>query len=210
MIPTYWIPTAVVIWASMTLNEWIDLAIAIGTAIAAGAACFSAYATRRTSEAQLYVELMSEYASTEMEAALTTLRNTLDHWSLPLSSATYAEEIADWARRTVSVRPPNNPINDARRRVSHFYRKVTRVISEKLLNDGLRDELRHLSGRYLMHDIVIPLDRALSQEAGTKADAEWWITRFRKVFPDDREQSASMLPNKRLELAVRRGQDSID
>jgi hypothetical protein len=159
------------------------LVIAGTTALAAAAAWRAAVATRRTTEANLFSQLMSEYASAEMEKALNLLANQRDLWLADPEERTFQALVENWARIFVSKRQPNE-LNNARRRVSHFYQKASRLIDEDLVSGGLREELLHLSGRDLMHDIVIPLDRALAKQLGTDvAGDDAYLTRFILLFP---------------------------
>jgi hypothetical protein len=41
------------------------------------------------------------------------------------------------------------------------------MVDEKLIRGGLRDELAELSGRELMHETVVPMERALARHLDT-------------------------------------------
>jgi hypothetical protein len=168
---------------SNTVITIATLVIAVATAAAAIAACVAAVATRRTTDANLFSQLMSEYSSPEMEKALNVLASQRDSWRADPEGRTLQTLVDNWARIFVSKRHPDE-LNNARRRVSHFYQRVGRLMDEKLLSGGLREELMSLSARDLMHDIVIPLDRALAHELKTDASGDdAHLDRFIRLFP---------------------------
>lgn len=167
-----------------TLIAVATVVIAIATGFAAAAAWWAARATRRTTEASLFSQLMTEYASPAMSAALKQLAANLRGWSEDPQHRSFDELVDRWARITAQRGGAENVLNDARRTVSHFYRKATRMIEEGLLTGGLCTELADLSGRDLMHDMVIPMERALAKHLGDGCqDDPGYIGRFQRVFP---------------------------
>ncbi len=185
----------------MSADFWIAIAtsvIAIATGFAAGAAWWAARATRRTTEASLFAQLMSEYSSPEMSKALTYLADLANSWRRDPTGRSFEQLVDSWA----SINAQNESdvhTNNARRRVSHFYRKTTRIIEEKLISGGLRKELAQLSGRELMHDVVIPMERALARKLGTDHHEDLgYIDRFQRTFPKRHGRQISSAKRSRL------------
>ena len=172
-----------------TLIAVATVVIALATGVAAVAAAFAARATRRTTEAQIFSALMSEYASAEMGTALGQLRDAHRGWYRDPQGRQPEKLIEAWARRQVDVGAHGDLTDSARRLVAHFYWKATRIIDEGLVRGGLKEELRSLAGKDLMYDIVIPLETLLSQELGTVESTLNHIERFRAVFPDRRSHT---------------------
>lgn len=167
---------------TMTAATWTavgTLVIACATAVAAIAAWRAARDTRRTTEAQLFSHLMSEYSSPEMAKALSELMDTALGWETDPLGRSFEDMVKNWARLR---QQGSHPMGDARRRVSHFYRKVTRILQGGLVTGGLRSELEELNGRDVMHEVVIPIERALAEELGSARETSY-ITRFEHVFP---------------------------
>ena len=96
-----------------------------------------------------------------------------------------------WAKTYVSSGGSSDATDSARRLVSHFFQKVTRIIDEGLVQGGLKEEFLSLSGKDLMYDIVIPLDRALAKHLKTETAAEDFFERFQRVFPEKRAKDTS-------------------
>jgi hypothetical protein len=170
--------------------------IAIATAGAAAGAFCAARATRRTSETQLFTQIMSEYASSEMGEALRHLRVQYSRWANDPSNRPFERLVEAWANTYATSGSSGDRTDSARRLVSHFFQKVTRIVEEGLVRGGLRQEFLSLSGKDLMYDIVIPLDRALAKHIKTEAGVEDFIERFQRVFPEKRPravQSSSAL-----------------
>jgi hypothetical protein len=171
------------------LDVWIALGtgvIAVATGFAAAAAWRAATATRRTTEARLFVQLMSEYSSPEMAKAMNHLSRLADGWRKDPQGRPFEQLVDNWASIYARDRSDDQTDN-AQRRVSHFYRKVTRIVQEGLLRGGLRKEMLELSGRELMYEVVIPMEQALAKHLGTDWQADvGYLNRFRRVFPPRR------------------------
>jgi hypothetical protein len=181
----------------MNADTWLIAAtvvIALSTAAAATAAFLAARATRRTTEAQLFSQLMSEYASPEMGKALRHLREAHRGWANDPQNRPLEQLVDAWAKKQASSGASGDPLDSARRLVAHFFQKATRIIDEELVRGGLRDELLSLNGTELVHDIVIPLERALAKYLETEAGAKQFIQRFQQVFPDRRARPALAAP----------------
>ncbi len=165
------------------------LVIAGATAAAAIAAWRAARDTRRTTEAQLFSQLMSEYSSPEMAKALSELMDAALGWKSDTLGRSFDDLVKNWARLR---QQGTDQLDNARRRLSHFYRKVTRILEEGLVTGGLRAELEELNGRDVMHLVVLPLERALAAQLGNATETSY-IGRFERVVP----KREALLPGER-------------
>lgn len=189
-------------------NAWIavgTIVIALATAAAAFGARSSAVATKRAVEAQLFSQLMSEYSSPAMAEAILVLKTNERAWRTDSGGQTFEQLIARWADRIGRGLPSDDPINNARRRVAHFFWKAARLIEEGLLTGGLREAIQDLNAKDIVYDVVIPLEEALArvQFADVAAAAEF--ARFRRAFPRPNRALVRAMPrNPRLLRTLQR------
>jgi hypothetical protein len=139
------------------LLEIAESLIAGGTLAAAWFAKLSADSSAKAMQAQLYSDLIQSYDMDVMSNALRELAN----WRAG-RAADFDTAVKDWAREQASERPSPACLELDRKRsfVSHFYHKASRLIEGGMLQAGLKDEIVALFGKQVMHDVVLPMDRA--------------------------------------------------
>lgn len=157
--------------------------IAVATAAAAFATRSSAHAAKRTVEAQLYIQLMSEYSSADMAQAILVLKTNERGWRNDSEGRTFDQMLTRWAERIARGMPSDDPVNNARRRVAHFFWKAARLIEEGLLTGGLRQAIQELNAKDLMYDLVTPMEQALARLQFPDLAAPTDFARFQKAFP---------------------------
>jgi len=179
-------------------QDWTAIAtvvIAVATAGAAMAAWKSAAATRRTAEAQLFSQLMTEYSSPDMGAALNRLREQQRAWSADPQGRSFDELVEAWARHVNDSLLEDDPNDLARRRVASFFWKAARVISEGLLSGGLKEEVVEIGGKELVAEVVVPMELARARLVGREEHARRQMALFFEKF-----QPRTALPPRRLEV----------
>lgn len=167
-----WFP--IVCGGPLSPSDWIQLAIAVFTLFAAIAAMIAAWSSDRAAQASLYSQLMDQYGSPEMLEALRQLilwRNQAKH-NRDAEVMSFHEVVDEWATAIQSPEP-SQPIREQdirRRRVTYFYSVVARLIDERRLSAGFAADLRSLSGREVLCEIVLPMERALRKARNARPD----------------------------------------
>lgn len=165
------------------LLEIAESLIAGGTLAAAWFAKLSADSSAKAMQAQLYSDLIQSYDMDAMSNALRDLAN----WQAG-RAADFDTAVKDWAREQASERPSAAclALDGRRRLVSHFYHKASRLIEEKMLQAGLRDEIVALFGKRVMREVVLPMDRALhAAQKSPPRNAMEQEQRFLRIFYAD-------------------------
>jgi hypothetical protein len=186
-----------------TVTAIATIVIAVATGFAAFGAMRAARATSDTVAAQLFQQLMTEYASPEMGEALEELRRQSATLADQPGAPSAAEARERWARITTSPGHASNSLNAARRRVSHFFAKTARILDAGLISGSLRQELEQLAGLDLVHRLVSPLNQALAVQLGTEEKNQETVQLLRRVLPNPRGHSNGVPSNTRVELTQR-------
>jgi hypothetical protein len=136
-----------------------DFWIAAGTCVAAVAAVFSAWFSRRssqdaakTAQATLFLSLQREYASDEMLEDLRKLRSWREQQG--------ADFVSKWEEQW-ETNPETRSVNESRRRVSHFFGAIADLYRVGLLSEPLARALTPRDPAILL-EIVEPLERQLN------------------------------------------------
>lgn len=136
--------------------SYTGLWIAAGTGVAAVAAVFSAWFSRRSSEdaaktaqATLFLSLQRQYASDEMLEDLRKLRSWREQQGPDFAS--------QWQEQW-ETNPETRAINESRRRVSHFFGAIADLYRAGLLSEPLSRALTPRDSAVLF-DVVEPLER---------------------------------------------------
>jgi hypothetical protein len=136
-----------------------DLLIAGGTCVAAVAAVFSAWFSRRssqdaakTAQATLFLSLQRQYASGEMLEDLHKLRS----WR----EVQGADFVSKWQEQ-LETNPEARSVSESRRRVSHFFGAIADLYRVGLLSEPLARALTPRDSAILF-EIVEPLERQLN------------------------------------------------
>ena len=168
-------------------NETLIAVFTAGTAVftagTAAAAALATRATRRSTEAQVFSALMSEYGSREMSEAL----RELGAWEKGYSSSgqPFKQATDSWGKDLASPRPSDETLrrNEQRRLVAHFFWKTSSLIEEKFLRGGLAKELTSHAGKNVMLNVVLPLEMVLRSTIGAdSAESVRLEDRFKRVF----------------------------
>jgi hypothetical protein len=154
--------------ADILSDHVLTLATAVGTFLAAIAACGSAFLSKRANQvaanaaraaagaaqATLYRSLQLEYASREMHDALRRLSEW--YWRFEDQELDFGSE---WKERW-ATEPEAQALNEARRRVSHFFGAIADLYNGRLLSEPIARRLASFSGD-LMFVVVEPLEKEL-------------------------------------------------
>jgi hypothetical protein len=136
-----------------------DFWLAAGASVAAVAAVFSAWFSRRssrdaakTAQATLFLSLQRQYASDEMLEDLRKLRSWREEQG--------ADFAIKWAEQW-ETNPEARAVNESRRRVSHFFGAIADLYRVGLLSEPLARALTPRDSAILF-EVVEPLERQLN------------------------------------------------
>jgi hypothetical protein len=136
-----------------------DFWLAAGTCVAAVAAVFSAWFSRRsshdaakTAQATLFLSLQRQYASDEMLEDLRKLRSWREEQGPDFASK--------WEEQR-ETNPATRGVNESRRRVSHFFGAIADLYRAGLLSEPLARALTPRDSAILF-EVVEPLERQLN------------------------------------------------
>jgi hypothetical protein len=154
--------------ADILSDHVLTLATAIGTFLAAIAAWGSAFLSKQANQvaahaaqaaadaaqATLYRSLQQEYASREIHDAMRRLSEW--YWRFEDRGLDFASE---WKERW-ETEPEVRWLNEARRRVSHFFGTIADLYNGGLLSEPVARRLANFSGD-LVFVVVEPLEKEL-------------------------------------------------
>jgi hypothetical protein len=143
-------------------------------AVAAIGACAAAWATKRAAEAQLLLDLLSDYAAPDMAQALRTLR---------LWREQHRDAFADdWARAMETGDPNADAVDRARRRVSSYFQNTDELWQNRLISKATARAAVDKAGLAVLIDVCAPMEQKLNPRVSLA-----FVRRLRALCPHRRD-----------------------
>ena len=146
----------------ITLDQYVLIAVALFTSLAALGALKSASATKKAAHAQLFRSHFEVYASEKMKNALQELKEVRKHpnWQelikkYPIGDSTFIKELN---KKPISALVNTEDNSDARRYVKYYFTSALRLRKLKFMDKKLFKNLGEVAGVDLLYDVVMPLE----------------------------------------------------
>jgi hypothetical protein len=137
----------------------IPIAISLVSAVATFITIFFAYkaikATKQSLEAQLLYDLLKKYSTEGMLKHVRTLRN-------------FKADNSDVAKAYIEQRVDGNDLDLARRAVSQYYQRVSRLREADYVTDLFVKTVCDPDTPMLLREIVIPIEKAHTENYNEK------------------------------------------
>lgn len=154
------------------MENWVWLIGTFVAAAAAVAAWLAVYETRKAVKAQIVLQLTNEYSAPEM------LRSMLNLLSF------YNENKNNFGHAFIQLQKQDSDkfkvLNEDRRRCSHYFHKIERLLATGTVNEGfvkrLIKDAKNGQVDFLL-DVIEPLEKALNPDCDRST-----FDAFRKIY----------------------------
>ena len=155
----------------LTLLEIVAASIAvIGAGVAIWQAIVAKNAARSAkvdSSASRYERLTADYNKLATSGALKRLRQFKEKHD----GKTFDERVSDWVADVESTRPSElaRELDHDRRSAGELFHKAAVLVLKGALDAEWADEIKRWSGKDIVRDVVLPMNRAKRERLGTSA-----------------------------------------